>query len=298
MTTFPDPVQSKQSTNSTGTSFSSSENRMQATSGKVEHYLVDYPLKGTIITLTGIVAAGKSSITHAVRTIDPSFHEEDLDLRRDPTSPTTEEIEMQMIDDTIDRSLQGGGTVISLMDPDKLKKRAIERGILDLPVKTLLLHCPFSEIPARLRARNNAAISASGDPKNYRNPVVPLEQFAELYAHHETGIETIDRNQAINFFNSSFDEMIAHEKKMNNPLPPDEQIATDKMQFCKDFLALLGFVNESQTQIRVSPKKEYDLVIDTSTCRDLASRVQLLSRLIQNKIITKTTLLDKKIEKM
>jgi hypothetical protein len=85
---------------------------------------------------------------------------------------------------------------------------------------------------------------------------------------------------------------------MNNPLPPDEQIATDKMQFCKDFLALLGFVNESQTQIRVSPKKEYDLVIDTSTCRDLASRVQLLSRLIQNKIITKTTLLDKKIEKM
>ena len=64
-------------------------------------------IKGNVIVLTGIVAAGKSSIVKAIQKVDPDFHEEDLDLRRDPKTPTTKEMELAMIDDAIDRSLAG-----------------------------------------------------------------------------------------------------------------------------------------------------------------------------------------------
>lgn len=67
----------------------------------------DIKNKGNVIVLTGIVAAGKSSIVKAVQKVDPAFHEEDLDLRRDPKTPTTDEMELAMIDDTINRSLAG-----------------------------------------------------------------------------------------------------------------------------------------------------------------------------------------------
>jgi shikimate kinase len=238
--------------------------------------------KGDIVVITGIVAAGKSSITNAIKTVDPQFYEEDLDLRRDPETPTTPEMEMQMIDDTINRSLQGGKTIISLMHIGMVKKRAEERGITDLPVKTVLLHCPFSEISDRLETRNSAAEALGGDPKNYRNPLVPLDQFAALYLNRQDGgIETIERVQATAFFNSSFDKMVAHAKKQGDLLPPEEQIAIDKVQSRQEFLIQLGFVDKSQTQVRAAPRAAYDFVVDTSTCRDTASCVKIAGKLLQ-----------------
>jgi shikimate kinase len=234
--------------------------------------------KGEIVVLTGIVSAGKSSITGAIQTIDPQFCEEDLDLRRDPEMTTTREMEYEMMDDTINRSLAGGKTVISLFDPDRLKRRAAAKGINDLPIKTVLLHCPFSEIPDRLETRNQAAKFPMGDPKNYREPIAPLDQYALLYGPSQNPVETIDRTQAIDAYNSSFDKTVAHAKERGDRLSSDDEIARDKEQSRDAHLQQLGF-NASQTEISVAPTKAYDLVIDTSSCRDTASRVEAVKQL-------------------
>ena len=237
--------------------------------------------KGNVIVLTGIVAAGKSSIVKAIQKVDPDFHEEDLDLRRDLKTPTTKEMELAMIDDTIDRSLAGEKTVISLMNVDHFARRMLERGITGIPVKTILAHCPFSEIPGRLEARNQAAESPGGDPGNYRDPLVPMDQFAGLYTQREDGIEEIDRSTASEFFNTSFDKMIAHAKKVGDPLPSDEQIAKDKTESCEGFLKQLGFTNESQMKVSVMPREAFDVIIDTSKYRDAESREAIVAKILK-----------------
>lgn len=241
----------------------------------------DIKNKGNVIILTGIVAAGKSSIVKAVQKVDPAFHEEDLDLRRDPKTPTTDEMELAMIDDTINRSLAGEKTIISLMKIDNFTQRMLQRGITGIPVKTVLAHCPFSEIPSRLDARNSAAEAPGGNPENYRDTLVPIDQFASLYMRKDGGIEEIDRAQAIEYFNTSFDKMIAHAKKVGNSLPSDEQVAIDKVESLAIFLKQIGFTDESQTKITVAPKDAFDVIIDTSKCRDPDSREAIVKKMLE-----------------
>lgn len=229
----------------------------------------------------GIVASGKSSIVKAIHKVDSDFYEEDLDLRRDPKTPTTNEMELEMIDDTINRSLAGEKTIISLMKADALTQRMLQRNIAGIPIKKVLVHCPFSEIPNRLDARNSAAEAPGGDSENYRDPLVPIDQFAELYTQNDGGIEEIDRYQAIDFFNTSFDKMIAHSKKVGNPLPSDEQIAKDKIQGCDVFLKQLGFTDMTQT-ISVAPREAYDVILDTSKCKDEASREAIVTKMLHD----------------
>ncbi len=238
-------------------------------------------IKGQIIVLTGIVASGKSSIVKAIQTLDPEYVEEDLDLRRDPTLETKPETELEMIDDTINRSLNGGKTVISLLKSNHLTRRMDERGISGVPVSTLLAHCPFSEIPGRLDARNNAAEGPGGDLGNWRDPLAPLDQFLELYTKSANGLEEIDRDQATEYFNTSFDKSVAHSKKMGTFDVSDEQLLLDKVIFCKEFLDKLGFTDDTQ-KITVAPRAHFDEVIDTSTCRDPQSREAVVSKIFQN----------------
>jgi len=61
----------------------------------------------------------------------------------------------------------------------------------------------------------------------------------------------------------------------------DEQLALDKVIFCKEFLEKLGFSEDTQ-KIKVAPKAHFDEVIDTSTCRDAQSREAVVSKLFQN----------------
>jgi len=239
------------------------------------------PIKpGTIIVLTGIVAAGKSSIVKALQAIDPQFKEEDLDLRRDPKTPTTDDMERQMIDDTIDRSLNGEKTIISLYKADLLGKRLKERGITDVKFATVLAHCPFTEIPGRLESRNTAALAPKGNPENYRNPLTPIDQFAELYMGDLAGTEKIDRATAIQYFNTSFDRMIEYGRKLGDTFPPEEQIKKDKEDGLQDFLKAIGFKDSSQNEIYVKPKFDYNKVMDTSKYRDDESRQKFLRTLL------------------
>lgn len=238
-------------------------------------------IKGQIIVLTGIVASGKSSIVKAIQAVDPEYFEEDLDLRRDPTIETTNDMELEMIDDTIDRSLKGEKTVISLLKSNHLTRRMDNRGISGLPITTILAHCPFSEIPGRLDTRNNAAEEPGGDLGNWRLPTVPLEQFNEIYIKSEDGKEEIDRDQATEFYNTSFDKVVAHEKKMGTMEFSDEQISLDKKKFCKKFLDDLGFTEDTQ-KIKVTPRAHFDVIIDTSTCRDAMSREAVVSNIFLN----------------
>jgi len=238
--------------------------------------------KGSIIVLTGIVASGKSSISGAVISIDPEYKEEELDERRNPQEPTTPEMELKMIDDVIDRSLAGKKTIVSLLKAESLSKRMLERNISGLPVKTLLAHCPFSEIPIRLGARNRASQEPGGNPNNYRNPFDPLLQFASLYMNNKEGIEEIDRAQAIKFFDSSFDEMVERVRQRGDPLPQGEELVKEKSSDRDLFLKQLGFTDESQTKVNVAPKDSYDVVIDTSKYRDEASRKEIIGKILRD----------------
>lgn len=243
----------------------------------------DFKEKGYIIVLTGIVAAGKSSIVKAFQAVDSQFHEEDLDLRRDPKMETTDKMELDMIDETIDRSLKGEKIIISLMKADSMAKRMMERNIEGIPVKTVLAHCPFNEIPIRLNARNLAAEAPGGDLGNYRNPTVPLDQFASLYVPKGSqGIELIERSKAIEIFDSSFDQLIAHIKKYEDSPPSDEQFARDKIEFRQSFLKDIGFTEDSQMQIFVGPKETYDFIMDTTKYRDMGSRKEIISQFIRD----------------
>lgn len=238
------------------------------------------PKYGHIIVLTGIVAAGKSSIVKALQKVDPSFHEEDLDLRRDPEKPTPPGLEQKMIDDAIDRSLKGGKTIISLFKNTLLADRIRERTLSGIPVQTVLAHCPFDEITVRLEARNKAAEAPGGDPKNYRDNVAPLQQFASLYTQDAAGRETITRAKAIEYFNRSFDQIVIHAKKDPAFTDTEEQIAKDKAESCKEFLIKLGFTHDSVVEIQVKPKAHYDEVIDTSKYRDESTREKLVRELL------------------
>ena len=166
------------------------------------------------------------------------------------------------------------------MKIDNFTQRLIQRGITGIPVKTVLAHCPFSEIPGRLEARNSAAEAPGGNPENYRDPLVPIDQFAGLYTRTDGGIEEINRVQATEYFNTSFDKMIAHAKKVGNSLPSDDQIAIDKVESLELFLKQIGFTDASQTKITVGPKAAFDVVIDTSKCRDPDSREAIVKKML------------------
>lgn len=246
------------------------------------------PKKGLVIVLTGVVSAGKSSIVQALKSVDPEFHEEDLDLRRDPETPTTAKMTEEMIDDTINRSLQGKKTIISLFKASEFAKRitermAIEKDLASIPVKTVLAHCPLEEIPVRLEARNKAAEAQGGDPKNWRNPSVAIDQFASLYTKSIAGKEKVTRDKAIKYFNECFDKMILHDN--HGQPPPAEQMKKDnevKEADCQKFLKKLGFDNPSQTEILVAPKFNYDLIVDTTLYRSSSSREQLVRKMLQS----------------
>lgn len=230
---------------------------------------------GRIIVLTGIVSAGKSSMVKAIQSIDKEYHEEDLDLRRDPTIETTREMVRDMLDDTINRSLTGKKTVISLFKIKDLVSRILERGIKEaLPITTVLLHCPFHEIPSRLDNRNTAAESPGGNPANYRNPSVAIDQYASLYVRkmNGEGIEKMTRATAIACYTDCFDKMIAHARRNREQLPSNEQIEKDRIEMREAFLIKLGFTDASVTEIAIESKAKYDFTIDTSSANNDSAR--------------------------
>lgn len=227
--------------------------------------------KGDIIVLAGTSTAGKSSIVQALKRLEPDRIEEDLDLRRDPREETHPGMQLEMIDDAINHSLKGRKVVVHVDQGYKFLQRISERNI-SAPVRVILAFCPFHELSRRLTERNQKAKQPDGDIRNFRDPLMPIGNFGELYTQkngNEKGMEIIERLHATIAFNAHFDEMIEYAKQQRHSLPSEEQIGIDKVHSLKDFLSNLGF-KEGLQVVEIEPrnKSHYNLIFDTYKHRD------------------------------
>jgi len=227
--------------------------------------------KGDIIVLAGTSTAGKSSIVRALKQLEPGRIEEDLDLKRDPRLETHPGMQLEMIDDAIDHSLRGKNVVVHVDQGYKFLQRIFERNI-SAPVRVVLAFCPFRELSKRLTERNNKAKQPDGDIKNFRDPLMPIANFGELYTQKKgtgKGLETITHMQATTAFNDHFDEMIEYAKHRGSPLPSETQIIIDKKLFLIEFLSNLGFKDDLHVvEIEPRNKAHYNLIFDTYEHRD------------------------------
>ena len=223
---------------------------------------------GDVIVLAGTSTAGKSSIVSALKKLDPDIVEEDLDLR---TSNTQEIPGPNAQRDMLNRwiikhSLQGKKVVVHVDQAYKFLNHILERKV-DLPVKTVLAFCPFHELSRRLVERNRKAEEPGGNPQNLRDPLMPIDNFGNLYTQAKEpgkGLEIIKRDRAVEIYNDHFDKMIAYARKLGRDLPEDEVIARDKVDSLNEFLSNLGF-KEGVESVNVEPrnKEHYNFIFDT-----------------------------------
>lgn len=226
---------------------------------------------GSVIVLAGTSTAGKSSIVNALKKLDPDIVEEDLDLRNDTQKIPGPNAQSDMMDDVIKHSLQGKKVVVHVDQAYKFLNHMLARKV-DLPVKTVLAFCPFHELSRRLIERNRKAEGPGGDPQNLRDPLMPIDNFSNLYTQAKEpskSLEKITRDQAIKTYNDHFDKMIAYARKLGRDLPPDEVIASDKVESLREFLSNLGF-KEGIDSVNIEPrrKEDYHFIFDTQKYGD------------------------------
>jgi hypothetical protein len=221
---------------------------------------------GDVIVLAGTSTAGKSSIVAALKKIDPTLIEEDLDLRNDTQILPSANAQQEMMDDVIKHSLLGKRVIVHVDQAYKFLNHLLEKNV-EVPVTTVLAFCPFHELSQRLIERNRKAQAPGGNPQNLRDPLMPIDNFANLYTQTKTagqGLETITRDRAIEIHDHHFDKMIAYIKKIGRDLPPEEEIPNDKIESLQNFLSKLGF-KEGLDSVEVEPrnKEDYNFIFDT-----------------------------------
>lgn len=234
---------------------------------------------GDVIVLAGTSTAGKSSIVSALRKLDPDIVEEDLDLRTSDTQKIPgPNAQRDMMDDVIKHSLQGKRVVVHVDQAHKFLNHLLDRKV-ELPTKKVLAFCPFHELSSRLKERNRKAEESGGDIQNLRDPLMPIDNFSNLYTQAKEpgrGLETIKRDQAVAIYNDHFDQMIAYARKLGRDLPSDDVIARDKVDSLHEFLSNLGF-KEGVDSVDVEPrnKEHYDYIFDTHKYGDAAGSAKI-----------------------
>ncbi len=220
-------------------------------------------VKANILIINGTSTSGKSSVAKSLMTLMPNLIEEDLDLMRDPTTPTTPEMEFAMINKAIDHVLKGKQVILHLFHPSNLSKCMIERGIEGISVKKALMFCPIEGLVNRLEERNSKALET--DVQNTRDYLMPFDQFSKLYAkklEKQIGLETLSLEKVTKIYNDQFDKMIQYAKQQKHDLPSEEQILIDKQESLKEFLANLGF-EKNLLSVEIAPRESWDFVYNT-----------------------------------
>jgi chloramphenicol 3-O-phosphotransferase len=180
--------------------------------------------------------------------------------------PPFNQLESYMYDSAIKASLEGKKIIFDHMQAETFRKH-LDSLNFQVPVRVVLVYCPFTELSKRMVIRNKEAI-ASGDLENQRIGVFPLLQFAELFTQVKNGephLETITRDQAIKTFNENFDLWIEQQKVNVNTMPASDETQPDRKEQLQELLTTLGFADENTTEVKIGPKyKElYDIIVDT-----------------------------------
>ena len=155
------------------------------------HYFPCYVGKGDFILIAGTSTVGKSSIVKALKELEPDRFEEDLDLRRDPREPTDPSMQFTMFDDAINHSLNGRSVIMHADQSGNFLEYLSTQNII-LPLRSVLIFCPFTELLKRLEERNDQAQQQDGDIKNFRDPLVPLDQFSRIYTQKQSSEEALE----------------------------------------------------------------------------------------------------------
>ncbi len=220
-------------------------------------------VKTDILVINGTSTSGKSSVAKSLMKLNPNLIEEDLDLMRNPTTPTTPEMEFVMINNAIDHVLKGKQVILHLFHPSNLSKCMTARGIEDISVKKALMFCPIEGLVDRLDERNIKALK--GDAQNTRDYLMPFDQFSKLYTktlEKQIALETLSLEKVTKIYGDQFDKMIQYAKQQKHNLPSEDQILIDKQESLKEFLANLGF-EESLLSIEIAPRETWDFIYNT-----------------------------------
>lgn len=221
-------------------------------------------VKTDILIINGTSTSGKSSVAKALKELKPNLIEEDLDLMRDPTTPTTPEMEVTMINNAIDHALRGSQVILHLFHPSNLSIRMAERGIEGISVKKALIFCPIEDLVNRLEERNSKALKS--DAQDTRDYLMPFDQFSKLYTkklEEQTWLEILSLEKVTKIHNDQFDKMIQYAKQQKHKLPSEEQILIDKQESLKEFLANLGF-EKNLLFVEIAPIESWDFIYNTS----------------------------------
>jgi shikimate kinase len=190
--------------------------------------------------------------------------EENLDWKLKISHEINEEV-IQKLGDAIAKNKN------ALLDSWYLKEPQIKKLFPDAKMITLLLYCPLNAAYERLNKRNETALLLGNlQEKRYLRQL--LGSFIALYqiSEHPTGsLEKVSRNELAQIF-----EMFSRQIEMENPDPIDrpegpKPIFTfaklSRSQFLQMKSHLLRPLELSPSALfYVSPKNEYDLIIDNS----------------------------------
>lgn len=203
----------------------------------------------SMYVLVGTSSTGKTSIMNQLAKQKENLRIDGVDFRRNPSEPTPENMERDMIDEAIYDVAHGKNVIFDLADAHVLHSQLKEKDYKD-DVKVILVYCPFDEMCRRMEERSK------GDQQENRIGTVPLDQFAEMYGpvkSDQQPLEEISREHAEEMYKKYFDMGVEHARKSGQQLPPNEIIMQDREKFAANFLSKLGFT-DSIDKLGIGPK--------------------------------------------
>lgn len=230
-------------------------------------------MEPTMYVLVGTSSTGKTSIMNQLASQRENLRIDGVDFRRDPSKPTPENMEREMIDEAIYDVVNGKNVIFDLADAHALHSQLAEKNFQG-DVKVILVYCPFDEMCRRMEQRSKGA------QEENRIGTVPLDQFAEMYGPAKLGqqpLEEITREHAEETYKKYFDMGVSQARILGHELPPDEIIMEDREKFAADFLNKLGFTDSSIDKLSIAPKDPqlYTAVVNSheNTSEKIASLI-------------------------
>lgn len=111
------------------------------------------PPSSSMYVLVGTSSTGKTSIMNQLASQKKNLRIDGVDFRRDPTLPTPENMEREMIDEAIYDVVSGKNVIFDLADVHVLHSHLSQKNYQG-DVRVILVYCPFDEMCQRMEKRS------------------------------------------------------------------------------------------------------------------------------------------------